>query len=190
MSTVLVTADLHLGHERVIEIRGYPTAAEHDDAIEDAWRAAVRPDDIVWVLGDLCLSHLENTLDRIATWPGRKRLIAGNHDACHPMHRHAPKTLPRYLRTFEYVSTVATARHAGQTVLLSHFPYVGGGDHFDTERYPQWRLVDYGGLLLHGHGHTRGTRRRTGPRSLDIGLDAWHAPIPLHQALEELAHAT
>ncbi|WP_424936696.1 MULTISPECIES: hypothetical protein [Bacteria] len=44
------TSDLHLGHDKVAEIRGFESAAGHDLAILRAWEATVQPADTVYVL--------------------------------------------------------------------------------------------------------------------------------------------
>ncbi len=51
---------------------------EHDQYLIDQWNSVVRPQDHVWVLGDVCFG-LKN-LPKIGLCNGTKRLIAGNHD--------------------------------------------------------------------------------------------------------------
>ena len=65
----------------------------------------------------------------------------------------------------------AKARIDGRTVLLSHLPYQDAGDHTAEERYPQFRLPDLGGWLVHGHTHS--SLKADGLRSVHVGLDAW-----------------
>jgi calcineurin-like phosphoesterase family protein len=166
--TVWLTADPHLGHGLVSGIRGYADPAEHDTALCDAWAATVRPRDQVWVLGDLAVSNPGYALGLVAALPGEKHLVAGNHDACHPMHRRAHRHLPRYLEVFASVSTYARRRVGREDVLLSHFPY--RGDHTEAARYTQYRLPDEGRWLVHGHTHSTG--RRSG-REVHVGWDAW-----------------
>lgn len=177
--TVYFTSDLHLGHGFVAALRGFETAENHDEALALNWAATVRKkDDIVWVLGDVTL----NRFSRRACWfeglPGRKRLILGNHDRAHPMHRDAHNHLAEYLGVFEYVSTAGRARIAGQDVLLSHFPY--DADRGDEVRGAQWRLPDFGQPLVHGHLHVpeRHSQSALGTAQLHVGLDAWSlAPV-------------
>lgn len=152
--SVYFTSDLHLGHEKVAALRGYASAEAHDEALAARWRSTVREDDIVYVLGDVTANAsarvLIPALVRLDWLPGRKRLILGNHDGAHPMHRDAAKCFRTYASTFEHVSTAARVRIAGRQVLLSHFPYER--DRGET-RHAQWRLRDEGLPLLHGHTH-------------------------------------
>lgn len=170
MSRVFYTADTHLGHKLVAGLRGFGDDTDaHDAELANAWDRAVSKDDLVWVLGDLTMGNLERALDWFEQRPGRKRLVLGNHDAGHPMHRDAPKYLKRYYRAFELATTAARTRIGGMEVLLSHFPYTT--DHGFEARFPQWRLPDFGAWLLHGHTHAPAWY--TGDREIHVGLDAW-----------------
>ena len=175
MSGVWFTSDQHYGHKLVAELRGFASTDEHDDAIDANYRALIRKADAqVWFLGDLSLKGTETALrpiiERIAALPGRKHLIAGNHDPIHPMHRDAHKFADLYRIAFESVSVYARRRIGGRDVMLSHFPYAA--DRGFEARHPQYRLPDLGMPLIHGHMHV--SERRTGPREVHIGLDAWN----------------
>lgn len=177
------TSDLHLGHRKVAELRGFGehclSVADHDAAIREGWRSAVRDEDVVYVLGDLSAGGravTENTLAELYELPGRKRLIAGNHDPVHPMNREAWKWAARFADVFEHVSPFARIKVLGREVMLSHFPYERDRE---KPRYMQYRLRDEGLPLLHGHTH--GTERLTvtGSRvEVHVGVDAWAlAPV-------------
>ncbi|GEB46918.1 serine/threonine protein phosphatase [Microbacterium testaceum] len=176
--TVHYTSDLHIGHARVAAIRGYADTDAHDDALADSWRATVRKDDVVYVLGDIAVSGWPYALAFLAALPGRKHLVAGNHDPVHPMHRRTfTRSMGRFLEVFETVSPFVRRRVAGHEVFLSHFPYLEWGDGPDRParpQYDQYRLPDLGKPLLHGHTH--GTEREHG-HSLHVGLDAWDGQL-------------
>ena len=94
--------------------------------------------------------------ERAARWPG---------------HRDSRKHQRRWLEVFESVQAFAKIRLDGTTVLLSHMPYLGAGDHTLEERHTQFRLHDEGGWLIHGHTHQ--PERHDGKRSAHAGMDAW-----------------
>lgn len=171
--SVFYTSDLHLGHKLMARLRGFgegPDAvAAHDAFIAFNWAAVVKPDDIVFVLGDLVVSSLTNALALLSGLPGRKQLILGNHDEGHPMHLDAWKKQKKYLEVFESVQPFARRKVDGVEFLLSHFPY--SIDHTADVRYMQWRLRDEGMLLVHGHTHS--DKVWTSPRELHVGMDAW-----------------
>lgn len=172
MSVVRFTSDLHLGHEKVAGLRGFNSAEDHDIAILGNWHSTVQDEDIVWVLGDLCMGNPTSALAALKTLPGRKRLVLGNHDAGHSINRNAHRWAAPYAEVFEHVATCARTKIQGREVLLSHFPY--DRDRGEA-RHLQWRLPDLGATLLHGHTH--GTERlswsRRGSLEIHVGLDAW-----------------
>lgn len=177
----LFTADLHLGHAKVAGLRGFDDWIHHDAAVANNWRRVVGERDTVWILGDFSCGREAHALRVLRNLPGRKRLILGNHDAAHPMHRRAPQALARYGDVFEYVATAGRVKLAGRDFLLSHFPYQG--DHTDEPRYRQWRLPNLGEALLHGHTHRadQGVHQETFALEIHVGLDAWDlTPVPAH----------
>ncbi len=183
MSNVYFTSDLHWYHRLVTKLRGFGEGEDaitaHNDALIKGWHSVVKKDDdIVWVLGDLIVNSgtLDKALGIMSRLPGRKRLVLGNHDPAHPMHRDAFKWIHKYDDVFEYVTPFARIKVNGKNVLLSHFPY--NLDHTHDARFEQWRLKDEGEFLLHGHTHS--DVRVSSSRELHVGVDAWDLkPVPL-----------
>lgn len=190
--SVFFTSDLHIGHEFVAKLRGFNTVEDHDRHLADKWDRVVNPNgdrgDQVWVLGDISAGGSRAQTAALA-WimqrPGRKHLIVGNHDGAHPMQRDSHKWQQKYLGVFDSVQPFARRKIAGHYVLLSHFPYQGAefADHTSEERYPQWRLPDFGNWLLHGHTHD--TVRQRG-KSIHVGVDAWDSELICLETIEEL----
>lgn len=196
--TTYFTSDLHLGHRLVAGIRGFweegshpatPDVTEHMIAIKKAW-SVVKPDDIVWILGDVSASDRDWTkaLQFIRDFlPGRKRLVCGNHDPVSSIHRDAWKYQRGAIEVFETVQDFARVRIEGGAVLLSHYPYSGTGSEGlrgadqtqHKERYTEFRLPDVGMPLLHGHTH--GPEKLhfsdAGTPQVHIGLDAWNMQL-------------
>lgn len=173
MTTVWFTADLHFGHANIIDYSGRPFAdvAAMNDALVERWNDTVAADDTVWVLGDVALGRIEESLTHVSHLAGHKGLLAGNHDRCWIGHgRRAEGWTERYLRAgFDEVrqgETMLTI--AGTDVLACHFPY--RGDSHDQDRYVEHRPADRGRWLLHGHVHERWRQRG---RMINVGVDAW-----------------
>jgi calcineurin-like phosphoesterase family protein len=177
------TSDLHLQHRLVAGHRGFGEDLDaHDAAIAEDWDARVHPNDKVWVLGDVTVRATDYAYDWIKARPGRKHLVSGNHDGCHPMHRRWTKQAKKWLEVFETVQPLASVRLEGHLVLLSHFPYGGmeGADRTLEPRYPEWRPANSGLWLLHGHTHMADQRYHD--RQIHIGLDAWgHKLVSQHE---------
>ena len=51
-------------------------------ALIERWNDSVHPDDTVWVLGDVALGRIDETLPLVTELNGRKLLLTGNHDRC------------------------------------------------------------------------------------------------------------
>ena len=189
VSAVWFSSDTHFLHAMVARLRGFTSSEEHDEAVIANWNHLVRPDDLVWHLGDVGLGNETCMLEQAERLNGRKQLITGNHDPCWPGHRDSRKHQRRWLEVFESVQAFAKIRLDGRTVLLSHFPYEG--DHTTEDRATQFRLRDEGEWLIHGHTHLQnrlGPHPRyltimgatdgegiTSPRGREVhaGLDAW-----------------
>lgn len=174
MSKVYFHSDWHFNHEFVAETRGFSSAAEHDETLIDAINSTVTKRDTIWVLGDVFMGSVSTALDKIRRVNGIKRLVLGNHDPAHPIHRKSLPHTRRFLDVFDSVSLhEQTTLPGGRKVLLSHFPYEG--DHHDRgDRYKQWRLPDQGEWLIHGHVHDTWTLRG---RQFNVGVDKWPSPV-------------
>lgn len=105
--------DLHYGHTNLAKHRGFKTAEEHDDLIKRNWNNAVRPTDIVYILGDLTMEKANyEFLDELN---GRKKVILGNHDQPHHI-----KTLLEHVQTVCGSYEVTIGRE--KTCILTHIP--------------------------------------------------------------------
>ncbi len=102
-SRVFVIADLHFGHKKAAEARGFSSVDAHDAALDKAWRDVVTKRDVVYVLGDVFDESFVMTL------PGIKKLAMGNHDKA---------KMARYLSLFSQVR----AYYEFDGCLLSHIP--------------------------------------------------------------------
>lgn len=181
---IYYTADLHIGHNKVSEIRGFDNSEYHDTVIYNNWRKVVKPDDIVWVLGDISVSNAgkKKAFEMLAELPGHKQLITGNHDGVSPMHRKSYKEQRAWLEVFDSVQAFARRRTDGLEWWMSHFPF--NSDHTEGVRYPEIRLPDVGQLLVHGHTHS--SDKVTSPREIHVGLDAWNLCLVPEPAIVDL----
>lgn len=178
------TSDLHFGHQKVIELRGFKTDIAHDSAILRDWTEKVKPDDTVYVLGDLSCGKIadeERALDLIQPLPGIKHLIAGNHDSVTSTGRRGWKRQRRFLDVFDSVRDFARLSVAGTMTLLSHYPYAdqGDGPGRGEARYLQYRLPDLGMPLIHGHTHHTEAVQAAYPRQYCVSWDAHRGLTPM-----------
>lgn len=189
--TTYFTSDLHLGHPNIIRFCDRPfDGVPHMNArLAQLWNDTVTDDDTVWVLGDVALGTLDESLAWIGRLAGRKILVPGNHDRCwvgEPRIRKASgearearlaAARDRYLVAgfAEILDVPGRFEIAGGTAAVSHFPFEG--DSHGADRYQEYRPADDGGWVLHGHVHT--TWRQRG-RQLNVGVDVWGGrPVPV-----------
>lgn len=147
MIKTFVTADLHLGHERVIELephtRSFSCIEEHDETIIERWNRIVRPRDIVWVLGDV--AYKAEDIEKVGRLNGDKRLVLGNHDNW---------PIDLYLKHFTRVyGSVRLNRY-----ILSHMPV-----HASSFRESRSLLG-----CVHGHMHSS---RLVDRRYINVSMD-------------------
>jgi calcineurin-like phosphoesterase family protein len=185
MSTFF-TSDLHFGHANIIEYcrRPFTSVDRMNAGLIERWNSVVGTGDDVWVLGDVCMGHIDDSLAYVEQLHGTKRLIVGNHDRMFKESRRE-EWEDRY-RAAGFVDIIH-GQHTLATpdgdLLLCHFPYQG--DSGSTERFADWRPADQGLPLLHGHVH--GRWRKNG-RMVDVGADAWGGyPVRLDDIMELLA---
>lgn len=200
MSNVWYTSDLHFGHRLVAGHRGFfngdgtVSTKAHDEDIVETWNIHVRPNDTVWILGDMSMKGPKAFAPYVERLNGALHLIVGNHDAVHPMHRDSFKHQREWLNFFESVQAFAKRKISGQYVALSHFPYDGEGERPGPDRHVDWRLRDEGLPLIHGHTHDAAQRlsfSREGTPMLHVGWDAWTRPVSQNEiaALLDMASA-
>lgn len=182
------TADLHLQHPKLAELRGFGSVAEHDAALIAELGRLDPDEDVLWVLGDLCsggVASMQSALDQLATVPVRKHLVTGNHDPVGPMYRGAQRHFAACAAVFDSIQQFARAKIGGDGVLLSHFPYADTPDRLGRETFAQFQLPNLGQWLIHGHTHS--PERRSGKRSICVSLEAWDLrPASSHELAEEM----
>jgi calcineurin-like phosphoesterase family protein len=188
--TTYYTSDLHFGHLNIIRFcdRPFPGVPAMDARLVQLWNETVTDDDTVWVLGDVALGSLDESLAHIGRLAGRKILVPGNHDRCWEGDRALRKGDPearerrRAAARERYLDAGFAEIHdqpeqvvlGDQKVDLSHFPYEG--DSHGADRFVEYRPVDRGGWVVHGHVHD--TWRQRG-RQINVGVDVWGGrPVP------------
>jgi calcineurin-like phosphoesterase family protein len=177
------TSDQHFWHRNVIKYcnRPFETVEEMNEKLVQYWNELVLPDDTVYVLGDFSMAFRP-----VEVYPkrmnGKKILIAGNHDFCHPAHKNSRheenrnKWIGNYIANgFVEVYTQLELDIDGTKVLMCHLPYLEENSKQD-QRYPTHRPIDNGLPLLCGHVHNTWKDRKTskGTPMVNVGVDVWN----------------
>lgn len=152
--TTWFTSDLHLFHKNIIGLcsRPFENLEEMHGHFIREWRRKVRPNEDVYILGDLSFGGSTDTALFLYSLPGHKFLVKGNHDK----NKHIP------IEHFEWVKDyheLNLKRPGGKKkkIVMSHYPFAS------------WNQMHYGSWMLHGHSH--GTYNPEKGRILDVGYD-------------------
>lgn len=179
------TSDHHFGHQNIIRYadRPFSSVAEMNEAMIERHNALVRPDDVVFHLGDLAMGVFSESIKCAAALNGRKLLIPGNHEKLAPFwsqkkekraaYEEAGYTIVALQRTF--------MDDDGEPLFdMCHFPFYG--DHGDVIRYQALRPKFKGLPLVHGHVHTDWHTRE---QMFNVGVDMnGFEPVHLDTILE------
>ena len=154
----LYIADTHFGHASIIGNcrRPFASVEEMDAEMVRRWNEAVRPDDLVYHLGDWGWG---TDPDRFAfkrmfhSLHGKKVLIVGNHDV-----RKDGSLRPDLaeLPWHQAPTPMLEIKDEGRRVVLCHYALA------------QWNARHHGALHLYGHSHGRFVGS---PGSRDVGVD-------------------
>lgn len=148
-----IISDTHFGHSNIISYcnRPFKNADHMNTVMRERWCNRVKPEDLVYHLGDvMLLARQEDSGIRafITTLPGKKILIRGNHD----------KSCTRMMELgFDYAcesAIIAVPGFSGVHVMLNHKPLrtLPSAWHMDTLG------VDW---ILHGHIHNSTPEQRS-----------------------------
>ena len=164
---VFFTADLHFGHEKILEFTNRPcrNLDEMTDLLMDNWNSKISNDSTTFILGDVYFGKEIRGLEGIIrNLNGVKYLIKGNHDY---FYNDQFRKIGFY-RVLDYQEILVDK----QMIVLSHYPMV------------TWNRVHRGSWMFHGHVHgTYGfmvnERKRLheinefiGTKTMDVGIDS------------------
>lgn len=128
-SKYYLIADSHWGHVKMIEYCNRP--ADFDRIIINQWRNTVRPQDVVFHLGDVIWGNQDELIHIMKQLPGTKILIRGNHDRNHSDNW--------FIKT-GFAVVVEKVQVSG--IVLSHFPVILSEEE-----------IERGIINVHGHFH-------------------------------------
>lgn len=162
MPNIFLASDLHLSHSNIItflndegnRIRPFNSIAEHDETLTQNWNAVVKPQDKVYVLGDVCFKNAH--LELIGRLHGNKTLIKGNHDELKPS---------QYLQYFKDIRSCSIL----DKFILTHIP-------IHPDSLSRWKAN------IHGHLHHKVVKLPAGPpdtRYINVSMEQINfTPIP------------
>lgn len=156
---IYFTADLHFYHENVIKHANRPffSVEEMNNVLKQNWNKTVRPNDEIYILGDVTMKGSVYAAEILQQLNGRKYLIKGNHD------RFVDQAgFDRSL--FEWIRDYHMLNYQNQRFILFHYPI------------EEWNHSFRGSIHLHGHQHNNKSYNyqnlEKGKYRFDVGVDA------------------
>jgi calcineurin-like phosphoesterase family protein len=144
-----ITSDLHFCHKNILKFspdtRPFKEVDHMTESLIQEWNSKVKPEDVVFHLGDFSFLGGEATKKIIERLNGTIVFILGNHD----------KTIRNQVDT-EYKFDYFETRYKGHKIVMSHYAM------------REWNQKGRGSLHFFGHSH--GSLAGVG-RSMDVGYD-------------------
>ncbi len=174
---IYVTADLHFSHDNIIRHcdRPFRDVDAMNEKLIQNWNSLVKPDDEVYVLGDVTMKGPDQAFSLLSRLVGKKYLIRGNHDNFVDNDE-----WQQYQWVFGWVKDYFELTVDNQVFVLCHYPFL------------EWNQQRRGAIHLHGHQHNHADynlqKRKQGLRRYDVGVDAnGYTPLALKQIISFFA---
>ncbi len=158
---IYFTADLHFYHDKIIHHcnRPFRDVQEMNETLVLNWNSVVRPEDEVYILGDVTMKGPEQAFAVLSRLSGNKYLVRGNHD-----YFVDDDGWRDHARVFRWAKEYHELVWNNQMLVLFHYPIA------------EWAGYFKGAIHLHGHQHNRQgynlQQKQAGIRRFDAGVDA------------------
>lgn len=115
---IFFTSDLHIGHANsiIFDKRPFKDLDHMHEVIVNNWNSCVKPEDVVYVLGDFGMGRNDEIKAITQRLNGTKVMILGNHDT---------NTYSMYDRGFDVVLNTAVFYLGDSRISMSHCPLPG-----------------------------------------------------------------
>ena len=176
MSKVWFTSDLHFGHDRqfIWGPRGFESVDEMNKTVTANWCSLVKPEDDVYVLGDIMLGDSKSNIKWLAALPGKIHIVRGNHDNDLRM-----ELYKKCLNVVE-ITEGQFLKVNGQNFYLCHYPTY-------TSNLENSAALKEHVLNLYGHTHQQTNFYKDIPFMYHVGLDSHDCyPVSVEQILEDI----
>lgn len=185
------TSDWHLGHVNMTRAgrdlcgRPFDTVDEMNTAIIELANETCAPDDELYILGDIAMGKLDESLPLLGLVHCKLILLPGNHDRFSLAYqRKGDRTAKVFEQAMRYADAAKNASvkletlgqpsefeapintGTGRPIVMSHYPYQG--DSHGEDRHADMRPTDRGNPIIHGHVHTEW---KFNGRQFNVGVD-------------------
>lgn len=174
---IYFTSDLHIGHNKdfVYAVRGCESIEQMEARIIINWNNIIKPEDTVYILGDLMLRDTEHGIWVVNQLNGKKVIIAGNHDTDTRLELYKEK-----IQNLEFIAYAHQIKYGKGIFYLSHYPTLT--NNFDDQKAWAKHLIN-----LFGHTHQTEKFYNDNPYMYNVGMDAHGlTPVSIDQIIEDI----
>lgn len=151
---IYFTSDYHFGHKNITKYRPqFSSVEEMEEVIIKNHNKIVKPNDVIYILGDLTFYNKEKTIEIIKKLSGRKIWIVGNHDSKKVYKK------PEVAELFEGIYDFLQIKYKNQKFILCHYPF------------ESWKDQGHGAIHLYGHVHEQVDKLKNIPNRYHVGVD-------------------
>lgn len=145
MSNIFITSDTHFCHDKpfIYEHRGFRSVEEMNEIIIENWNKVIKPEDIVYHLGDVMLNDDREGINCLRRLNGKIYILTGNHDTSNRIQKYV-NISPNIL----HLGFVTKINLGNQGFYLSHYPTITSN--YDIDKPLSRRIIN-----LCGHTHTQ-----------------------------------
>ncbi|RZJ71256.1 metallophosphoesterase family protein [Flavobacterium sp.] len=156
-STLWFTSDHHFGHKNIIKFSNRPFADidEMNSELIKRWNEKVKPEDIVYHLGDFGLASVPKVREILGELNGKIHLVTGNHESVALQCADCFESVKDY---HELIIPDPEAHAGKRLIVLFHYAM------------RVWNASHHGSWHLYGHSHNELPDDRTS-LSFDVGVD-------------------
>lgn len=179
---IWLVSDTHFSHRRefLYKSRGFNTITEMNESIVENWNSKVKPEDLIFHLGDLCLSDNKDAIKYIKQLNGTIKWIRGNHDGTNRVLEIQDACSNIRLVGEMNTSWAAVQKINDYNVYLSHYPTY-------TSYIENMAPLNQHMLNFHGHTHSKDKFYQDIPFMYNVALDAHNnAPVSFDEIISDI----
>lgn len=172
---IYLTSDLHFNHDRgfIYEARGFHSVEEMNEAIILRWNNIIKPEDDVYLLGDVMLGDSNKGITLLERLNGKIHIVLGNHDT---------DTRVELYKQASNVVEIALAlkiKYKNYHIFMTHYPCFCGSLHHESLKKTTCNF--------YGHTHQKTNFYQDMPFMYHVGVDSHNCtPISIDDALADM----
>lgn len=182
MSDYFITSDLHLSHDQefLYSPRGFSSIKEMNEAIVEKWNTIVKPEDIIYNLGDMAMNDISAAIPYLKQLNGFQWWIRGNHDSMKKIQQITDECKNISLISNPEASWATMFKYGKIYCYLSHYPTLTAN--YDEKHFNQHVIA------LHGHTHQQiNFMYPNNPFCYHVGMDSHNCtPVSLDEIVTEV----